>query len=520
MEGDSEPNSGDYHALVRETTDVHMNDNSQIAQSDETDAASVAPNENGIDPTFLEALPEDLRAEVLASQQARSTPAPAVSSLQAEGQPVDMDNASIITTFLADLRHEKYYLGPISTLNSAVHLFLGAFDVFRISSLALTIHLLRLEAQMLRDRAMSHYHARSLAGSNHRVFTWRIGARFDRQTIISESLKGMEVDGEPLLDADGLKGLVRLLRLAQPLAKGLLQRLFLNLSAHGCTRENIVNLLLNMIKPETEGPVGRLTKGIHKDYMGVSPMSSSISIMPDPWDFELLGYKSLMCSRYLVLLQGMERFLKEKKFRNLMDEIPQPDALSMEYDVPMLLFTELLNHLNIDHLEQVLGLLHVVVYNAASKLDCNSPTEPALTNSKDLPSNEAAGHPQEDSSVVYTLTRELLKKLASFAPLHRKFFIVELLDLARSLSSKAVQELITLRNTYMLGLSTRSMAGSSVLRIPQILDSLTLVDSNNSKGVESDGNQEHVTLRQELSDPSLPLGSKVIAFYQGFLGFV
>ncbi|GJV66301.1 hypothetical protein Tco_1477129 [Tanacetum coccineum] len=96
---------------------------------------------------------------------------------------------------------------------------------------------------------------------------------------------------------------------------------------------------------------------------------------------------------------GMERFLKEKKFRNLMDEIPQPDAPSMEYDVPMLLFTELLNHLNIDHLKQVLGLLHVVVYNVASKLDCNSPTELALTNSKDLPSNEVVGHPQEDSSV-------------------------------------------------------------------------------------------------------------------------
>lgn len=161
-EGDNEPNSGDYHAPVRETADVDMNvadsegnenanplqsseqntqvalDNSQIAQSDETGAASVAPNENAIDPTFLEALPEDLRAEVLASQQAQSTPAPAVASAvaedidpeflaalppdiqaevlaqqraqrvvqQAEGQPVDMDNASIIATFPAELRHE------------------------------------------------------------------------------------------------------------------------------------------------------------------------------------------------------------------------------------------------------------------------------------------------------------------------------------------------------------------------------------------------------------------------------
>ena len=62
---------------------------------------------------------------------------------------------------------------------------------------------------------MSHYHARSLVGSNRRVFTRTTGSGFDRQTVIAESLKGMEIDGEPLLDADGLKGLVRLLRLAQ-----------------------------------------------------------------------------------------------------------------------------------------------------------------------------------------------------------------------------------------------------------------------------------------------------------------
>ncbi|GKD88104.1 E3 ubiquitin protein ligase UPL1-like protein [Tanacetum coccineum] len=78
------------------------------------------------------------------------------------------------------------------------------------------------------------------------------------------------------------------------------------------------------------------------------------------------------------------------------------------------------------------------------------------------------------SDKVYTLTGELMKKSASIVPSHRKFFIVKLSDLARSLSSKAVQELITLINTQMLGLSTGSMAGSSVMRILQTLNSLTL----------------------------------------------
>nr|GEV85762.1 LRR receptor-like serine/threonine-protein kinase RPK2 [Tanacetum cinerariifolium] len=76
--------------------------------------------------------------------------------------------------------------------------------------------------------------------------------------------------------------------------------------------------------------------------------------------------------------------------------------------------------------------------------------------------------PLGDNSVVYTLIRELLKKLASIVPSHRKFFIVEFSDLACSL----------------------------VLRILQTLNSLILLDGNKSKGVESDGNQEQVTMRK------------------------
>ena len=108
------------------------------AQADQTGLDNGAPATNAIDPTFLEALPEDLRAEVLASQQAQSVQPPTYAppsvddidpeflaalppdiqaevlaqqraqriAQQAEGQPVDMDNASIIATFPADLREE------------------------------------------------------------------------------------------------------------------------------------------------------------------------------------------------------------------------------------------------------------------------------------------------------------------------------------------------------------------------------------------------------------------------------
>lgn len=79
---------------------------------------------------------------------------------------------------------------------------------------------------------MSHYQARSLFGNSHRLNNnRRNGLGFDRQTVIDrgvgvtigrrtssallENLKVKEVEGDPLLDPEALKALIRLLRLAQ-----------------------------------------------------------------------------------------------------------------------------------------------------------------------------------------------------------------------------------------------------------------------------------------------------------------
>lgn len=85
------------------------------------------------------------------------------------------------------------------------------------------------EAQILRDRAMSHYQARSLFGSGHRLNNRRnglgfvrrpvmdrgVGVTIERRSALSDALKVKEIEGEPLLDANALKALIRLLRLAQ-----------------------------------------------------------------------------------------------------------------------------------------------------------------------------------------------------------------------------------------------------------------------------------------------------------------
>lgn len=59
-------------------------------------------NAGDIDPEFLAALPPDIRAEVLAQQQAQRLH----QSQELEGQPVEMDTVSIIATFPSDLREE------------------------------------------------------------------------------------------------------------------------------------------------------------------------------------------------------------------------------------------------------------------------------------------------------------------------------------------------------------------------------------------------------------------------------
>lgn len=73
------------------------------------------PQNNGdIDPEFLAALPPDIREEVLAQQRAQRMH----QSQELEGQPVEMDTVSIIATFPSDIREEvSYYHCPFGLLS-------------------------------------------------------------------------------------------------------------------------------------------------------------------------------------------------------------------------------------------------------------------------------------------------------------------------------------------------------------------------------------------------------------------
>ncbi|PPD95047.1 hypothetical protein GOBAR_DD07921 [Gossypium barbadense] len=634
------PNPGDSNgSSVHELIDVDMNtanaeenqtdqsipheigaeepdtlDSQDANQADQASANIEGPGSNAIDPTFLEALPEDLRAEVLASQQAQSVQPPTyvppsadnidpefLAALppdiqaevlaqqraqrvaqQAEGQPVDMDNASIIATFPADLREEVLLTSSEAVLSALPSPLLA-------------------EAQMLRDRAMSHYQARSLFGGSHRLSNRRNGLGLDRQTVmdrgvgitlgrrpgstISDSLKVKEIEGEPLLNSNSLKALIRLLRLAQPLGKGLLQRLLLNLCAHSATRATLVKLLLDMIRSEVEGSSSGLSTinsqrlyGCHsKVVYGRSQVFDGLPPLVLRRVLEILTYLATNHSAVSNMLFHYDPSIlseplspqnpetkKDKGKEKIIDGDASKPLGNSQGDIPLILFLKLLNRplflLSTTHLEQVVGLLQVVVYTAASKLESWSLSHLAVDNSssqnlldeeasgdahKDLPLTEQESNQEERTNTessgskgnknvdfhniflqlpesdlcnlcsllgreglsdkVYMLAGEVLKKLASVAVTHRKFFTSELSELAHGLSSSAVNELVTLRNTQMLGLSAGSMAGAAILRVLQVLSSLTSTNVGNDTPEGGDDEQEEQATMWKLNVSLEPL---------------
>ncbi|KAF8060412.1 hypothetical protein N665_1217s0015 [Sinapis alba] len=586
--------------LARDNNELSSMEATQDARNDEQVAEGSleldgrAPEANSIDPTFLEALPEELRAEVLASQQAQSVQPPTyeppsvedidpefLAALppdiqtevlaqqrvqrmvqQSQGQPVDMDNASIIATLPADLREEV-----LLTSSEAV--------------LAALPSPLLAEARMLRDRAMSHYQARShsnrrnglgynrLTGMNRDV-----GVTIGQRDLSSsaDGLKVKEMEGDPLVDAEALKSLIRLLRLAQPLGKGLLQRLLLNLCAHRFTRANLVQLLLDLIRPEMETSPSELAISNPQRLYGcqsnvVYGRSQLLNGLP-PLVFrrvlEVLTYLATNHSAVADMLFCFDSSLVSQLSK------PKPSVCegkgkekvthvtdSRNLEIPLVVFLKLLNRPQLlqstSHLALVMGLLQVVVYTAASRIEGWSPLSSLPEKSEEKPVGEEAPSetrkdaeselvdeadklsvarskncadiyniflqlPQSDlcnlcillgyeglSDKIYLLAGEVLKKLAAVDVAHRKFFAKELSQLASGLSASTVRELATLSNTQKMSHSTGSMAGASILRVLQVLSSLTSASDDSNTETEKETEQEEQNIMHRLNMALEPL---------------
>lgn len=515
----------------------------QVAQPSNTEEQQ---NNVDIDPEFLAALPPDIRAEVLAQQQAQQRQN---QSQELEGQPVEMDTVSIIATFPSDLREEV-----LLTSSDAI--------------LANLTPALIAEANMLRERFAHRYHNRTLFGMYPRS---RRGESSRRGEAIGSSLervggsmvasrrstgaKLVEADGAPLVDTEALKAMVRLLRVVQPLYKGQLQRLFLNVCAHNETRTALVQILMEMLMLDTRKR-GNLLDAAEPSYRLYGCQNHVMYSRPQFFDGvpPLVSRRILETLTYLarnhpyvakILLQFKLPVPPVQELQNLdksrgkavmiLDDNDAERKQHVEGQVSLALLLTLLNlplyFRSIAHLEQLLGLLEVIIDNTESRSNTSEepgqsssdlPTAAPVTNShaeintnsdgissridvassskaeevsqQPLNSNEdretdsqsvLTNLPQEElrllcsllareglSDNAYALVAEVLKKLVAIAPNHCRLFITELSDSVQELTKSAMEELHTFAGGEQALLATSSSDGSTILRVLQALSSL------------------------------------------------
>ncbi|KAJ9560583.1 hypothetical protein OSB04_005743 [Centaurea solstitialis] len=329
-------------------------------------------NDGDIDPEFLAALPPDIRAEVLAQQQAQG----AHRAQELEGQPVEMDTVSIIATFPSELREEV-----LLTSSDAV--------------LANLTPALVAEANMLRERFARRYNRtlfgmfpRSRRGESSRRGEG-VGSSMDRSggiiTRRSSGSKPVETDGAPLVDREDLKAMIRLLRVVQPLYKPQLQRLLLNLCAHVDTRSAVVKILMDLLMLDIRKPGNNLNAS-EPSYRLYACQSHVMYSRPQCFD----GVPPLVSRRVLETLTYLARnhsfvakLLLQFRFPPTSDQDSQSrgkaimvvqDNETEKQQEDFLAMTMLLSLLNqplylrsIAHLEQLLNLLDVIIDNAESK---------------------------------------------------------------------------------------------------------------------------------------------------------
>ncbi|XP_045828254.1 E3 ubiquitin-protein ligase UPL1-like isoform X1 [Trifolium pratense] len=343
-------------------------------------------NSGDIDPEFLAALPSDIRAEVLAQQQAQRSN----QSHELEGQPVEMDTVSIIATFPSDLREEVLLTSSDNILANLTPALVA-------------------EANMLRER-YAHRYSRTLFGMyprSRRGETSRrgdgIGSGLDAvggpiSSRRSNGAKVVEADGAPLVDTEALHGMVRLFRMVQPLYKGQLQRLLLNLCAHSETRISLVRILMDLLMLDVRRSVGSVGT-VEPPYRLYGCQSNVMYSRPQSFDGvpPLLSRRVLETLTYLArnhqyvaknLLQSRLSHPEIKEPNNasdargkavmvVEDEVNIDESNGGYISIAMLLglLKQPLYLRSIAHLEQLLNLLDVIIDSAGSK---SSPSDKSL----------------------------------------------------------------------------------------------------------------------------------------------
>ncbi|XP_057442422.1 E3 ubiquitin-protein ligase UPL1-like [Lotus japonicus] len=348
-------------------------------------------NTGDIDPEFLAALPADIRAEVLAQQQVQRVH----QSQELEGQPVEMDTVSIIATFPSDLREEVLLTSPDNIIANLTPALVA-------------------EANMLRER-FAHRYSRTLFGMYPRS---RRGDASRRGEGIGSSLDGaggiissrrssgakvVEADGIPLVNTEALHAMIRIFRIVQPLYKGQLQRLLLNLCAHSETRTSLVKILMDLLVLDVRRPASSFGT-VEPPYRLYGCQSNVMYSRPQSFDGvpPLLSRRILETLTYLarnhlyvakILLQFRIPHPEIRKLDNVdnarnkavmvvEDEVNIGESNEGYISIAMLLglLNQPLYLRSIAHLEQLLNLLDVIIDSAGTK--SNSSDKSLVSTSK------------------------------------------------------------------------------------------------------------------------------------------
>ena len=299
----------------------------------------------GIDPAFLEALPEDLRREVIAQQFAQrpssstgvnsgvSAPTmvnpeflaalpPEIQQEIVQQQEIEqrysengningqeMDNASFLASLTPELRRE---------------ILLDQDDNF-LSTLPPSIN---AEAQSLRERAMNQHqssHNRMPDAYSRRAFS-RYGYPRNRRksSKLGDSKHEANKDGPLLLEGPALTSIMRIMFISEPLVKRHYHRLLLNLCPNMKTREYILQALISILVGLSENKFEIMNGGlVYTPSLNVSSCALNIAIARRT--FEILVY--------LVgfVTQAPLYFLKEvnnQQLRNTWSELLSGKATS------------------------------------------------------------------------------------------------------------------------------------------------------------------------------------------------
>eukprot|EP00743_Colponemidia_sp_Colp-15_P003757 GILK01004053.1.p1 GENE.GILK01004053.1~~GILK01004053.1.p1 ORF type:complete len:1970 (+),score=455.64 GILK01004053.1:306-6215(+) len=195
----------------------------------------------GISQEFLDALPPDIRAEVLAQERllngrnASAAAAASSSSPSVSAHAQDMDNASFIATLSPELREE--------VLMTSSDEFLASLPPELVA-----------EAMLMRERMMQQYSRRmprvaqlsAQLGAPAQMAPMSVGPRAEAVAAVPER-EQEEANVAPILQEHTVLMLIRLLYLATPVSRSLYHRVMLSLCANPTTRKQLLQFVLKVL---------------------------------------------------------------------------------------------------------------------------------------------------------------------------------------------------------------------------------------------------------------------------------